>query len=477
VPDADLLSCDVAIIGAGTAGLSAYDAAREAGADPILIEAGQGGTTCAAVGCMPSKLLIAAAEAARATTRLGLFGLRLDGALRVDGPAAMDRVRRERDHFVAGVLRSVDDIPAERRVRGRAKLLGPNRLSVEGGPEIAAKTIIIATGSTPAVPKPLQSLGDLILTNETVFELADLPRSLAVVGAGAVGLELALAFSRLGVRVRLLDEGDTIGGLKDPEALRALREIIGDEVSLTLGVKVESRRADGEAELSWSGESDGRETFERVLVAAGRPPNLAGLDLDRAGLDLDEHGVPVFDPHTMRCGTSAVFIAGDADGDRPVLHEASDDGAIAGRNAAHFPDVAESPRRVPFSIVYTDPEIATVGQPFPEAEAAGALIGHVDLGESGRARVMGRNAGVLRVYARPDGGLTGGVIVGPEAEHLGHLLAFMVQTGMSAFDALALPYYHPTLEESLRAALRKICTAAKSRPESRKGSTEYGPGS
>jgi dihydrolipoamide dehydrogenase len=472
-----LISCDVAIIGAGTAGLAAYEAATEAGADAIVLEAGPGGTTCAASGCMPSKLLIAAAEATESVRRLETFGLALEGRLRIDGPAVLARMRRERDRFVAGVMRSTSGIPNDKRLRGHARFLRETRLAVTGN-EVTARAVVIATGSRAAVPKPFRALGDLLLTNESVFELPDLPRSLAVVGAGPLGLELAQAFGRLGTKVAVFDQGDAIAGLRDPVAARSAREIIGRELPLHLGTEVEARRVEGGAELSWSGASEGGEVFERVLVAAGRPPNLDGLALRNSGLALDERGTPLFDPETMRCGESAVFIAGDAGHDRPVLHEASDEGAIAGRNAALWPKAESRPRRVPFAVVYTDPEIAMVGPPLPSLAERKPVIGAVDFADSGRARIMGRSAGILRVYADPeDGRLLGGAIVGPEAEHLGHLLAFVVQRGLTADEALALPYYHPTLEESLRGALRKLCGQLRTLPEARAGSMEFGPGS
>ncbi|WP_375461359.1 dihydrolipoyl dehydrogenase [uncultured Enterovirga sp.] len=475
------ISCDVAIIGAGTAGLAARAAADGDGARTVLIDAGPGGTTCARVGCMPSKLVIAAAAAMKDTERLGLFGLRLEGRVAVDGPAVMDRVRRERDRFVGSVLENVADIPAEQRIAGRARFTGPTSLRIDDHTEIEARAIVIATGSKSAVPKVLSGLGEIVLTNETVFELPEPPPSLAVIGAGPLGIELAQAFARLGTRVTVFDKADRIAGLADPAAAGIVRDLLSVEIELRLGVEIEAEpAAEGGAKLRWRGAAGaagatGEAVFARVLAAAGRPPNLSGLNLDRAGLALDPHGTPVFDRATMRCGASAVFLAGDAGHDRPVLHEAAAEGRIAGLNAARFPRVEPMPRQVPLSIVYTDPEIAVVGRPWSEEEDF--AVGDADLGQSGRARVMGRNAGVIRVYACRDGGrIEGGTIVGPEAEHLGHLLAWTVQCGMTVDAVLALPFYHPTLEESFRGAIRKLCGETRSRPPARPGDLEFGPG-
>ena len=451
------ITCDVAVIGAGTAGLAAHRAATGASADAVLIEPGPGGTTCARVGCMPSKLLIAAAAAAHGARSANAFGVRV-GAVAIDGPAVMERVRRERDRFVQGVLDDVGGIPAAQRLEGRARFTGPTALALDGGRAVSARAVVIATGARTGIPPALQGVAGRVLTNETAFELADLPASLAVVGAGALGLELALAFARLGVRVAVFDKGAGVGGMKDPEVAAAARSILGRELDLKLGAEITATPDGAGVRIAWDSPSDsGEESFERVLAAAGRPPNLEGLGLDRAGVALDEHGTPVFDRATMRCGTSPIFIAGDADHDRPVLHEASREGRIAGMNAARYPQVEPAPRGADLAITFTDPEMAVVGGGWPGDDAA-AAIGTADLSRSGRARVMDREAGLIRLYARPcDGMLLGAEMVGPEIEHLAHLVAWLVQLEKTAGEALALPFYHPTLEESLRTALRDVC--------------------
>jgi dihydrolipoamide dehydrogenase len=357
---AERLECDVAVIGAGTAGLSAERSARRAGARTLLIDPSFSGTTCANVGCMPSKLLIAAAHAAHSAATAGTFGL--DATIRVDGPAVMARVRRQRDHFAEATRNEIDRLAAGIAVKGTARFVGPTALRLDDGRDIRAKAIVIATGSRPSVPDVFDPIADLVLTNESVFELADLPETLAVVGAGPLGLELAQAMARLGVRVVLLDKGDALGGARSEIVGDRLKDLLGREMEIHLGVEIRSEPRNGLALLRWSGKSTGEASFERILVAAGRPPALDDLDLDRAGLKRDDDGVPVFDRETMRCGDSAIYIAGDADADRPVLHEASSEGAIAGSNAAHHPDAKATRRCVPIAIMFTDPPLATIGR-------------------------------------------------------------------------------------------------------------------
>jgi dihydrolipoamide dehydrogenase len=447
------LDCDVAVVGAGTAGLAAERSARRAGAKTLLIDDGFVGTTCASVGCMPSKLLIAAAHAAQAIRTAAVFGIGAQEPM-IDGPAVMRRVRQERDAFVAGTLKSIAAIPDDIRVRARAHFLEPTRLALDDGSIVSAKAIVIATGSRPMVPAMFRALGPLALTNETIFELADLPTSIAVIGAGPLGLELAQALVRLGVDVDVFDKGERLAGLNDLEVAAELKLILERELPVRLGVKISVERVGGGVSLSWSGISAGTKRFERLLIATGRPPQLAGLGLEVSGLALDKHGTPLFDRNTMQCGTAPVFMAGDACGQVPVLHEAASEGAIAGRNAASFPTVHPASRSVAFAIMFTDPPLAVVGKP----SADGDVIGSASYADQGRAKVEARNAGLVRLYADPEHGrLTGAAMLGPAMDHMAHLLAWAIERGETATSLLNMPFYHPTFEEGLKPALREIC--------------------
>ena len=167
-------------------------------------------------------------------------------------------------------------------------------------------------------------------------------------------------------------------------------------------------------------------------------------------------GLPDVDPETLRCGDSAIFLAGDANANRPVLHEASTEGAVAGRNAASFPDLTHATRSPQFTITFTDPPLVSIGQGPDDS----AQIGTADYTDQGRAKVEARNVGLAQLYAAaPDGRLIGADLFCPGADHLGHLIAWVVDAGMTASDLLSKPFYHPTVEEGLRGALREICRA------------------
>ena len=453
----DHLSCDVAIIGAGTAGLAAERAARKAGAKTLLIDDRFAGTTCASVGCMPSKLLIAAADAALNARKASTFGIETNTS--VDGRAVMARVRKERDGFVAATLKSIEKIPAGICIRLRARFSDKTTLTLDDGRKVSAKAIVIATGSRPSVPKPFQKLGEIVLTNETIFELESLPRSIAVVGAGPLGLELAQAMARLGVETVMFDQGDRIAALRDAAVAKSVRSVLGKEFPIHLGVKLEVEKDGDAARLSWSGASSGTASFERVLVAAGRPPALHDLNLAATGLGTNDKGIPKFDPSTLQCGDAPIFLAGDADAQRPVLHEASSEGAIAGRNAASFPKVRKAKRAVPLSIMFTDPPLAVVGAPPSDA----MVFGSASYADQGRARVEARNEGLVRVYAGADTGvIAGATLFGPGMDHIAHVFALAIERRETADTLLQLPFYHPTFEEGLKPALREICEAVKS---------------
>ena len=446
------LSCDVAIIGAGTAGLAAERAARRAGARTLLIDDGFTGTLCATTGCMPSKLLIAAARAHADLDKARLMGIDIPAA-QVDGRRVMERLRSERDRFVAATRKGMESLPDGARIDARARFAAPDRLELDDGRQIAAKAVVIATGSAPVIPKPYRDLGPRVLTNDTVFEMQDLPRSMAVIGAGPLGAELAQAFGRLGVRVALFDQGDRLAKIRCDRVHDAFRELYACDVALHLGCAPEpSAQVDG-IRLAWNGQ---HQAYDCVLVATGRAPALGGLNLDAADLTLDDKGVPDFDRDTLQCGNSAIFIAGDADADAPVLHEASLEGAIAGANAARYPDVAPADRPPLFAITFTDPPVAAIGA----APDKTAIHGFADYSDQGRARIEARAGGMLRLGADAQGRLTGADLAVPGADHLAHLLVAAVMNGSTASDLLDLPFYHPTLEEGMKPALRAICKAA-----------------
>lgn len=453
---------DVAIIGSGTAGMAAYQSARSHSDSVLLIEGGDYGTTCARVGCMPSKLLVAAADVAHQARHADRFGVQVHGVA-VDGSAVMARVRRERDRFVDFVLESIDAMPQGDRWTAKVSFQDAHTLITEQGQQIEAARIVIASGAIPVLPPVLQGLGARLLTNESIFELPGLPTSMAVIGTGPLGLELGQAMSRLGVKVKMFGVGGRIGGIRDPEIQDYADQIFNQEFYLDASAVVESiSETDAGVEIRYR-HRDGNwqtESFEYVLAATGRAPNVATLGLKNSGLQLDERGIPVFDRLTLQCGNSSIFIAGDASNDIPLLHEAVDEGRIAGDNAGRYPDIRPGLRRTPLSIVFAEPQVMSVGlnlaqlaQHFTDRFA----IGQASFEDQGRSRIMLRNKGMLKLYAEQGSDLfLGAEMFGPAAEHIGHLLAWAAQQRLTVGEMLDMPFYHPVIEEGVRSALHDL---------------------
>ncbi len=295
------------------------------------------------------------------------------------------------------------------------------------------------------MPPILQGLGDRLVVNDDVFEWNTLPRSVAVFGPGVIGLELGQALARLGVRVVVLGRGGRIGPITDPYVRRVAVEAFGAEFHLDPDAHVTRvERIGDEVEIDYRSPAGELLTqrFDYVLAATGRVPNVDRLGLESLGLERDARGVPAFDPHTLQAGSSPIFIAGDATDALGLLHEAADEGRIAGENAG---------------IVFTDPQIAIVGPGFAHLNAHALSAGEVSFEDQGRSRVMLRNKGHLRVYGEPETGLfLGAEMVGPDAEHIGHLLAWALQARMTVAQMLEMPFYHPVVEEGLRTALRDL---------------------
>ena len=484
-------SVDIAVVGAGTAGLSAYREARKYTDRIALIEGGPFGTMCARVGCMPSKLLIAPAEARHRLSHLAQFGISI-GASEVDGAAVMRRVRSERDRFAGFVVESMEGFDQRHIVRACARFEDAHTLALSPAqvadspaltePHLVAARIVIAAGSRPRIPEILKAAGDRVIVNDDLFDMQALPASVAVFGAGAIGLELGQALHRLGVVVRVFGRGGRMGGISDPGVRHYAARVMGAEMPLSLDARDVVVSREGDSVVVRFVDDDGRAKTERydwLLAATGRQSNVDRLDIENSGLALDTRGIPLFDAQTMRAGDSHVFLAGDVAADRALQHEAAYEGRVAGRNAAHYPEVYRNTRRTPLAIVFTDPQIASVGSNHEQLTAANQhfAVGEVSFENQGRSSVLLVNQGLLRGYGEFGTGLLlGAEMIGAANEHLAHLLAWVIQMRMSVDEVLELPFYHPVIEEGLRTALRELQRALGMGPKPPANCLDCGPG-
>jgi dihydrolipoamide dehydrogenase len=451
----------VAILGAGTAGLTALGVVRKQTDDFVIINEGWYGTTCAKVGCMPSKVLIQIADDYDRLKKLSVEGIGGVENATIDTAVAMQRVRKLRDAFVGGVLKATDSLLEHQNLNGRATFLSRNQLRVtlaDGSTEqIEAERIILATGSRPTMPAEWAQLGPQVVSSDHFFELEKLPERVAVIGLGVIGLELGQAMARLGVQVVGIEMADTIAGISDPLVKEKALSVMRESMTMHLGTAAQLEKHENGIHVS-----AGEHSYEvdLVLVAMGRRPNIDNIGLENTGATLDNRGIPAMEPETMQIVGTDIYIAGDVTGSKAILHEAADEGRIAIQSVLSSLEDQPASRfdaRTPLGMAFTHPNIASFGVRYAELDENATVIGAYDFNELGRPKVMQETEGLVRLYAdKLTKKLLGGEMLAPRGEHLVHQLAWVTQLQLEVADILRLPFYHPNLEEGLRLALRKL---------------------
>ncbi|WP_455230448.1 dihydrolipoyl dehydrogenase [Geopseudomonas aromaticivorans] len=449
------ISTDVAIIGAGTAGLYALREVRRAGRSFVLIDHGPLGTTCARVGCMPSKVALHAAGLWHSRREMAAIGISGSEALQLDRATAWAELREQRDRFTASATNKARTAAGDQLIEGRARFVEPTLLEVEtaqGSVRVRASAVVIATGSRPQLPAWLAPVAGRMVTTDELFELPDLPQRIGVLGLGAVGLEMGLALSRLGVQVTAAG-GSNLAGIDDPQVAERAIKAFSEEMPLWLGPPASVEPLEQGVQLR-SGERTTE--VDLLLVALGRRPNTDDLNLADAGFTLGERGEPLFDPATLQLGKWPVFIAGDANGQRALMHEAADEGAIAGYNAARGL-ATRFRRKVPLAIAFSEPDVAAVGARLSQLDPSRIIVGSASGEANGRLRILGGERSLLNIYADVESGcLLGASLLCVGGEHLAHQLAWAIQRGETAQSLLQMPFYHPVVEELLATALQEI---------------------
>jgi pyruvate/2-oxoglutarate dehydrogenase complex dihydrolipoamide dehydrogenase (E3) component len=423
------------VVGGGTAGLVSAIGAASLGAKVALVEARLMGGDCLNFGCVPSKGIIAAGRAAQAVREAGEFGVRA-GEVRVDFAAAMERMRLLR-------ARIAKNDSAE-RLRGlgvdvyfgRATFVAPDALEVDGR-RLAFARAILATGSRP-VTLDVPGLAEAgFLTNETIFSLTELPRRLAVVGAGPVGCELAQTFRRLGSEVTVLSRGSRLLPKDDAGAASLLEARFRTEgIRLELGAKL--LRVEPDRTLV---HERGRIAADAILVAVGRARVVDGLGLEAAGVASGPQGVSV-DDH-LRTTNPRIFAAGDVASRFQFTHAADALARVALQNALFFGRKRQSALVVPWCS-YTDPEIAHVGA------ANGAATFTVPLDEVDRAVLDGETEGFARIHADARGRILGATIVARHAGEMIGEISLAMTAGLGLADLARTIHPYPTQAEALK---------------------------
>ncbi len=452
------------ILGAGSSGLTALGKIRKQTDDFVMINGGHFGTTCARVGCMPSKALIHCAEHFSARKHFADFGISGAEHLTIDDQHIMNRVRAFRDRFTNGVQSfSTDTLKEDQLIKGYAKFISENQVEVNGE-VVEGERFIIATGSRPVVPQPWHEMGGKVITSDEIFELEHLPKSIAVIGLGIIGLEIGLALSKLGVEVHGFEMAGTIAGLSSPDVIQSAVEIIGQEFPLHLGEAAELKEVGEGVQVSTSGNTV---VVEKVLASMGRRPNIDQMGIENLNVPMDERNMPIFDIHTMQIADKPIFIAGDVNAFRPILHEAGHEGKIAVKNAMAYPEIQAYRRKTPLGIAFTDPQVGFFGQSYLQLDRENTEIVNFNLERNnGRAIVMNEDRGMISLYAdKRTKQLIGGELFMHNAEHMTHLLTWAVEQEMTMLQLVRMPYYHPVLEEAVENAIGGLAKALYTREE------------
>lgn len=448
---------DVVIIGAGTAGLTARKEVAKKTENYIVVDDGPLGTTCARAGCMPSKVLIQVANDFHRRHKMEQMGIQGQSGLSIDTQKTMLHVRRLRDRFVKGVKSPMENW-SSKLIRARAQFIDRNTLQI-GSENVTADKIIIATGSRPVIPQPWIKYKEKLIDTDSFFELESLPETMAVIGLGVIGIEIGQALHRLGVNVVGITVGQEIGGLSDPEIQNYVAKKFAEEMNLHFnGAEIIGLSASGKLQVK---ADEKIYEVDKALIAVGRRANVDSIGLENLKITLNKSGVPEVDMNTMKLKEAPhIFLPGDANSDRPILHEAADEGIIAGYNSVHEEQCFK--RRVPIAITFSDPNIATVGKKWSQLNIEKFVTGKVSFEGQGRSIVKLKEQGLLHIYADFETGeLLGAEMQAPDGEHLAHLLAWAIAAQLTVFEALKMPFYHPVIEEGLRTALRDTASKIK----------------
>ena len=464
---------DLCILGAGSAGLSLAAGAAQLGASVVLIEGRKMGGDCLNYGCVPSKALLAAGHSVAAARRAAAYGVRF-AEPEVDFAAVHAHVQ--------GVIDGIAPHDSEERYRGfgctvlreEASFASPRAVTA-GEARVEARNFVIATGSAPLVP-PIPGLRETPhLTNETVFGLQARPRSLIVLGGGPIGCELGQAFARLGVKVQIVELASILPRDEPDAAAVVRRSLLADGIRLhegqkaaaveagtgSAGVRVRIEPADG------NGEGEVLEA-EQLLVALGRRPNLAGLNLEAAGVEAGPAGVK--NNVRLRTSNKRVWVAGDAAGRLLFTHAASYHASVLVKNLLFRIPAKVSERAVPWAS-YTDPELAQVGHTLASARKAGikgVAAAEFAFAENDRARAEREEEGFVRPVVDGRGRVVGCTIVGAHAGDLLHpwILAVEGRMKLAKLATAVAPY--PTRSEASKRAAGAHFTPALFSPRTRR---------
>ena len=446
--------CDVVVVGLGPGGEATATELAKAGLSVVGVDERLVGGECPYFGCIPSKMMIRAAdslaEARRVPDLAGTVEVRPDWA-----PVAT-RVRDEAtDDWDDTVAVERLEKAGVRFVRGHARLAGERTVEVDGRRFVASKGVVLNPGTAPAAP-PIEGLADTpFWTNRDAIRAETLPASLAIIGGGAIGAELAQAFARFGVQVTVLEVADRVLALEEPESSALLTEVFGREgIQVLAGVTIGSvGHRDGRFSIALADQSI---EADKLLVAAGRRPNLSDLGLDTVGLDPHARSVEV--DERMRAG-EGLWAIGDVTGKGAFTHMSMYQSAIAVRDILGTDGPTAQYHAVP-RVTFTDPEVGSVGMTEKQARDAGlsVRVGHTDLASSARGWIATAQGLVKLVEDADRGVLVGATSVGPSGGEILSMLTTAVHAQVPTATLRSMIYAYPTFHRAVEEALKDLAT-------------------
>lgn len=441
---------DVAVIGGGSAGYAAARTASDAGLKTAIIEGGEEvGGLCILRGCMPTKALLYAAEVMHRVSHPEPWGIHVEdiGFNFAQVMARKNALIKDFADYREKQLRHGDF----EFIRAMARFEDPHTLQLSAGKKLSATSFVISTGSRIA-PSPLAQLDELdCLNSDTALKLTRLPKSLIVLGGGAVGVEFAQFFARFGVRVTLIQRSPHVLHEFDEDATEVLENVFQREgITIYAGTKLlNARRTGSQKEITFEHKGERvRVHAEEVFYALGRLPNLGGLGLDKIGAQVQYERI-VTDA-SMQTSLPHVYAAGDCTGLYEIVHIAVQQGEIAGHNIAHPEAKKQMDYRLRTEVIFTEPQIAAVGLTEKKAHVLNIpyAVAKYPFNDHGKSLIMGATDGFVKLLAEPmTGEILGGCCVGPVGGELIHEIIAAMSKRMTVHELAAMPHYHPTLAE------------------------------
>ena len=450
---------DAIVIGAGQSGPFLAARLAEAGRKVAVIERAHIGGTCINDGCTPTKTLVASARAAWMSRHAADYGVVLPGPVTVD----MKAVKARKDKVVNASIQSLTDwmngLPTLQYIKGEGRFTSPSEVAV-GDRRLTAPQIFINTGATATIPD-WPGIGNVpYLTNTTMMDLDTLPGHLVIVGSSYIALEFAQMYARFGAKVTVIERGDRPASREDADISQAIRDILQAEgISFMFGTTVEavSRAGDGVLLSLKSGSRLSSVEGSHLLVAIGRTPNTADLDLEAAGITPDQHGFIPVDEH-LRTAVPGIWAMGDVNGRGAFTHTSYNDFEIVADNLLDG-GTRSVANRIPVYGMFIDPPLGRIGISEAEARKTGrkALIATMPMSKVARARERGETQGLMKVLVDPDTKqILGASLLGIYGDEVVQSLLQLMQAGTPYTTMMETVHIHPTVTELLPTLLGKL---------------------